>query len=375
MGSDLYFYNSVILFLIAAGNLIYFIFSKNIANFFWFIFIFASAYNPFYYGMYYGGLLEKYSFLYGTVSLVNFLSLAVIYPLLKVLFEPEFIWRRRYYLFFLPPLLRLIFLYPYFLMPDAERIEIIRASVNVSLPEDLYNDPNIYLSNIYIFIYLIIGITYFFKRTNMTKAKKDFKRKGAGRNIFLIVVVWSSIHFIIMLALGIFYKRMSAFMAFALENVTNASAIFVLAFFSLIPYLLKKGVFSYPGDPWNFSQYAKSRLEKLNLNELKQRLADAMENDKIYLDDKLKIQHIAKKINFSPYQISEYINSRLNQNFNDYINTYRTKEAQRLLLEKYNELNILQVGFEAGFNSTATFYRAFHKFTGMSPEKWLEKQK
>ncbi|MDH5720245.1 MAG: helix-turn-helix domain-containing protein [Spirochaetia bacterium] len=374
MGSDVYFYNSVIFFLIAAGNLVYYFSSRIISNFFWFIISSAMSYRQAYYGLYYGGILEDCSFLYGSESLVSYVSMALVYPLLKAVFEPEFIWRRRYWFFFLPPFLRLVFLYSYFIMPETERIEIVRFSVSNAIPRDLYNDPNIYLSNLNVFIYLTVIIFYFIKRTSWAKAKNDFKQKGAGRNVFFIVAGWLSIYFVNMFILSLFYKEMPPFLVFALENTANVMNMFIFVLLPMIPFLTKKGVFSYPGDSWNFHQYSKSRLEITKLKEIKEKLSFLMESEKFYLHDKVKMQQIAKKINFSPYQISEYINSQLNQNFNDYINSYRIEEAQRLLLEK-KELNILQTGFEAGFNSTATFYRAFQKFTGLSPEKWLEKQK
>ena len=61
----------------------------------------------------------------------------------------------------------------------------------------------------------------------------------------------------------------------------------------------------------------------------------------------------------------------MNQNFFDFINGYRIKEAKRLLVDPKGELlTILAIAEEVGFNSKSSFNTAFKKITGMTPTEY-----
>jgi AraC-like DNA-binding protein len=58
-------------------------------------------------------------------------------------------------------------------------------------------------------------------------------------------------------------------------------------------------------------------------------------------------------------------------NFNDFINSHRVAEVKRRL--EGNEaatVTIMSIAYDAGFNSKATFNRAFKKFTGGNPKDY-----
>jgi AraC-like DNA-binding protein len=61
----------------------------------------------------------------------------------------------------------------------------------------------------------------------------------------------------------------------------------------------------------------------------------------------------------------------LNQNFAEFINSYRIEEAKRILKSaKWAQQKIAAVAFEVGFNTTVTFYRAFKKHTNITPTQY-----
>lgn len=63
------------------------------------------------------------------------------------------------------------------------------------------------------------------------------------------------------------------------------------------------------------------------------------------------------------------------RNFYQLINGYRVEESKRLLVnEQLLHLNILAIGFEAGFNSKTTFNTTFKNQTGMSPLEYRKLQ-
>ena len=66
--------------------------------------------------------------------------------------------------------------------------------------------------------------------------------------------------------------------------------------------------------------------------------------------------------------LSQYINNQLQTNFNDYINSYRVKEACRIFKnDTIMKFTVDQVADMVGFSSRSTFYTTFKKFTGITP--------
>ena len=68
------------------------------------------------------------------------------------------------------------------------------------------------------------------------------------------------------------------------------------------------------------------------------------------------------------------LNTSLNQNFYDFINTYRVSEVKRRLDEGEAEnFSILGIAEECGFNSKASFNRVFKKITGTTPTGYMKR--
>jgi AraC-like DNA-binding protein len=60
------------------------------------------------------------------------------------------------------------------------------------------------------------------------------------------------------------------------------------------------------------------------------------------------------------------LNEHLNKSFTDFINELRIEVSKEYLVTKGN-LTIESIGYESGFNSKSTFFKAFKKFTGITP--------
>jgi YesN/AraC family two-component response regulator len=117
----------------------------------------------------------------------------------------------------------------------------------------------------------------------------------------------------------------------------------------------------------------KQVLSDEKLQQYKEQLLKLMETDKPYLDSDLTLPKLAKMLPLNTYQTSYVINICFNENFYTYINRYRVEECKRMLeSNEYNNLSILGIGFEAGFNSKTAFNTSFKKRIGLSPREYKE---
>jgi len=123
------------------------------------------------------------------------------------------------------------------------------------------------------------------------------------------------------------------------------------------------------------NQY-KRKYEKTSLSEAiketyKNKLLQYMENQKLYLDSSLCINDLAEKVSIPPHHLSQVINTCFNQNFFDFINSFRINESKRLLSEQDSvKKTILEILYATGFNSKSVFNTAFKKHTGMTPTQF-----
>jgi AraC-like DNA-binding protein len=105
-------------------------------------------------------------------------------------------------------------------------------------------------------------------------------------------------------------------------------------------------------------------------------LNSAMIVAKLYHDPALTVAQLSLNLKIPQKTISGVLNQHLNKSFNEYINEFRISEVKQKLIGPGNEhLTIAGIGFECGFNSQATFQRAFKLVTGMSPSEFLERHR
>ncbi|WP_299440861.1 helix-turn-helix domain-containing protein [uncultured Aquimarina sp.] len=100
-------------------------------------------------------------------------------------------------------------------------------------------------------------------------------------------------------------------------------------------------------------------------------LEDLMKNEQLYLNPSLKLSDVVQKTGIPQKTISAVLNKHVSKSFNEYINTYRIEALKvRLLEEKSEKYTITGIAFECGFNSQATFQRAFKAITNQSPSEF-----
>ena len=105
------------------------------------------------------------------------------------------------------------------------------------------------------------------------------------------------------------------------------------------------------------------------------RLRKAMEADRLYTDSELTLEKLMNHTHLDQKTVSYVLNQHLAKSFNAFVNEYRIEAVKKRLVDPASKhLTITGVALDCGFNSQATFQRAFKQFTGLSPTSYLTQQ-
>ncbi|QHJ05833.1 helix-turn-helix domain-containing protein [Hymenobacter busanensis] len=120
-------------------------------------------------------------------------------------------------------------------------------------------------------------------------------------------------------------------------------------------------------------RYQHSGLPPRVAQEQAHRLEQLMRGEKLYRNSELRLDTLADRLGLSRHHLSQVLNEQLGVNFFEYINALRIAEAQELLRNtSRQQLNIIEVAYEVGFNNKVSFNKAFKATTGLTPSEYRQ---
>jgi len=123
------------------------------------------------------------------------------------------------------------------------------------------------------------------------------------------------------------------------------------------------------------SKYAKSRLSQADIDDIGSRLEAYVNKDQKYLDPTLTLTQLSIGFKVNKVQLSQVINQYFNKGFADWINEKRIEEFIRKVESgNYHHLTLVGIAMESGFNTKATFNKAFKKAKGTTPTLFIGKR-
>lgn len=123
------------------------------------------------------------------------------------------------------------------------------------------------------------------------------------------------------------------------------------------------------------NKYQNSNIKNEKLDEIELKLKQFMVDKAPFLNSNFRLEELSNSLNISRYHISQTLNEHLNQNFYDFINTYRIAESKIILSnESMSYLTIEAIAFDCGFNSKSTFIKVFKKIEGTTPGEYRNKK-
>ena len=104
----------------------------------------------------------------------------------------------------------------------------------------------------------------------------------------------------------------------------------------------------------------------------KTKIETLIQSEKLYQNPELSLSEIAKKLESNSSVISRAINQGFEINFNDFINNYLVEAVKEMFkIGTHKKSTLLGIAYDCGFNSKATFNRAFKKNSGLSPKEYI----
>jgi AraC-like DNA-binding protein len=121
-------------------------------------------------------------------------------------------------------------------------------------------------------------------------------------------------------------------------------------------------------------KYEKSQLSKKDAERIIEKLGRYMVDEKAYTNCDLSLEEVAQNIGITSHTLSQILNVFIQKNFFNYVNEYRVERVKNMLTDQtYNNLSLVGIALEAGFNSKSSFNRIFKKTTGMTPTDFKNK--
>lgn len=292
-------------------------------------------------------------------STIIFIFSPVLYYAYYVVAFPGVEPPRRFYLFFLPALLSLIF-DTYLVMLDRE--------IKIAIVHDFFNNRN--SAGVLIFKLTAAGALFqlLIYHLALIRILVPSLKRGEGNNIIWITFVYSiGSTMSTLLAVPGYLSGDSEFIRYSAIFISVCFIFTYLVsiryphFLQLLSMNVKKG------------GYSRSLLKGIDVDTLMESLDAVMKSERLYLNEEITLKDVASILDISHHQLSQLLNERLSLNFNTFVNTYRVEYAKELLVEKI-EWTVLNIAYEAGFNSKSTFYDAFTKIAGVTPLEFRKRK-
>src|SRR5574344_3140498 len=109
-------------------------------------------------------------------------------------------------------------------------------------------------------------------------------------------------------------------------------------------------------------------------DELYDKILNIVVVQKKYKDPNYSAKDLAKELKTNTRYLSAVVNSRFGMNYSCLLNEYRIKDALHLLVDRrYFDKNVEDVSAMVGFANRQSFYAAFYKNIGLTPNAYSNK--
>ncbi len=294
--------------------------------------------------------------------------------------------KKKDWLHFLPFIIYEGYRLPTFFQPDEELVTLFANAETKGLPIDfvLFNWAIFLQASAYMLFTLLL------LNRHARYIREVFSSLDKVRLDWLRNITYFAMGFIIVFGIE------NTFLLFGvnLSNYFNLSSVLTAVYVYALGYLglFKSEVLAAPAVADSFSQlpalsyhdeperdalqqknpkYKKSGLSDESASAYLHQLLELMKSKEPFTKSELTLNQLAEMLGISPHNLSEVINTRLHQNFFDFVNEYRLEKVKKDLADPQKQnLKVLAIAFDAGFNSKSSFNSLFKRRTNLTPTEY-----
>ena len=314
-----------------------------------------------------------FSFLYGPLLYFYFKRTTTNYK-----------FKVRDVLHLIPSIILLIYIFPYYLLSLDEKLHLMLNAKKYLIPGGRF----IFISKATsLLIYAFLVFRIYKKQSSLLKERLDLKKWQYYISTFFSAYVISYVIYglsvlrVIELPSLVYLQGaiLSSLVLYIAYRAFTRPALFLIynnkETDNEIPLLKEKSNKSHQNNSCA-DKYLKSGLTNDYSLELKEDLLYLLNNRKIFKTNNLTLEKLSIELETNRHNASQVINEHFNMNFFELINQHRIREAKQILEEDLdNNMNIIDVAYEVGFNNKVTFNKSFKKETGLTPSQYRSKNK
>jgi len=321
----------------------------------------------FYYVAFWSNILVNFPLLLNVGAVLPFLLGPLLLLYVKKLLQQDV--SRQFFVHFLPAALFLGLFVPYYFSSGTYKLDLLFGHAQSSYFQYL-GAILVYSQNLHLLLYTIL-IFAFLRRYRLGMVP-DFRKE----------IRW--LHWMAG-AFALFTSSFLSYYIMAWTGVLQLEYDYAVSFsMTLAIYLVGYAGFARPDLFQKEEQaiikkqeekYSNSGLSEEDVERYWQQLERHMLENQPYLNNDLKLPLLAKQIGLLPHQLSQIINQKARMKYGDYINHYRIEAAkERLRNPKFDNLTIMAIAYDVGYNTKSAFYTAFKKMVNSSPAQYRQQE-
>lgn len=282
-----------------------------------------------------------------------------IYLYVYFLFEKREKIKRIYLLHFIPFIILLIYLAPFFVQNSSYKLSVLNGQLDNTL--GLIPAWYVHFQYAYTLAYLVLAYVVVRRYTGNQLRLSKLERAMIKWTIFVLIGGF------VYIILGVLSR---------LANFTGEYNYYLDVIFSILLILYSIKLLTLPeivNPDRDFKvKYKRSTLTENDKDLYFLKIKQIMTTENLYKRNDLKISDLAGKVVLHEYLTSQIINERSGQSFPDFLNSFRITEAKKMLSTSRQNYSIDGIAYEVGFNSRSAFYNAFKKITDLTPSEYLK---
>ncbi|MEO0559554.1 MAG: helix-turn-helix transcriptional regulator [Bacteroidota bacterium] len=328
------------------------------------------------------GMSTRYPVLIGTDMPISFLYGPLLYLYVRTLTSESHALHRSDAFHLVPFVAHAVFLLPFFLRPNAEKV-MLMADPSQSFSTGALGVINP-LKLVHGFVYL--GL--------MSRLIRQHRHRVADTSS---PVEQARLKWLRTLTIGVVAMLVSATVIYAFSASRAASLgmdpdawyddltllcvtvfVYALGYFGLRQPEITAHEEPTPGQTAETQReaYARSGMSPDEAERQRVRLIELMETEHLYRQGDLTVQDLAAALDISPHNLTEVLSTQLNQSFYEFVNGYRVRDVQRRLTDPdYAHWTVLAIGMESGFKAKSSFNAVFKRSAGMTPSQYRERHR